>query len=115
MSAISTVAVKRSWVANGLRYFEADITGTASYATGGDSLSPELFGVKNIHEAYVVAHKATFDHKDVISDYGNEGAALVVDLTATNAPLVLRYVNGSQVAASTNWSTVVTRVVVAGR
>lgn len=87
------------------RVVEADVTFSASYATGGDTLSKSALGLTQIDDARVLSLK---NRKGVaLTPHGRQ---IVLGGTAAAPTLKLYAGSGSEVAAASNNSTVVARV-----
>jgi hypothetical protein len=116
MAAITTVTIKRTFCVNDQRYVEAEITGPASYTTGGDALAASLFGLSELRDLYQVCSATTYDAV-TLSTLGNHGRSLRLINTravGTKTPLLQQFVNGAEVANATNTSTAVIRVIAVG-
>ena len=98
-----TVAIKRRYYPDGGKAVVADVTGSSSYATGGDSYTNAQF------DMYVGA--------DAIVDGGTSGYVLVPDLANKKIKFMRPGVASTPLVeetAATNLSTVTGRVIVFG-
>lgn len=83
------------------------LTGSSSYATGGDTLDLKVkVGIKTVDDLLVEAG-------DILAT--TAGYSLKLDRTAPGAPKILVYSAGAQVANATNLSAVTWRVRLRGR
>ena len=102
-----TIANRREGVSvDGLRVVEVDVTYSASYATGGDSISPSLLGLKEVRQILVPSHK--LNGMGAVAN-ANSRTGKSVQLAGTaSAPLLALYETANtEVANATNVSTVV--------
>lgn len=95
-----TVAIKRRYYPQGGKAIVADVTGSSSYATGGDSYTTQQF-------------EAITGNIDAIIDSGTPGYVLIPDI----ANKKIKFFKGAagllvEETAATNLSTVTGRVVV---
>lgn len=112
MGAVS-VANRRDGVdGHGLRFVEADVTGSDDYATGGESVSLSALGLMEVEEAWVLVgaiRGLELDHGALPAD--NPGSSVRVDLTDRTAPLLLVYTSdGVEETATNDVSTVTFRM-----
>lgn len=88
---------------------EADVTFSASYATGGDSIALTLLGLRGVREVVVPSHNIRT--RKAVADAASQ-AGKTVQLGGTETvPLLKLYETAlTQVANATNTSTVVLRL-----
>jgi hypothetical protein len=98
-----TVANVVQGVTGAFRTVECDVTFSTSYATGGDTLTPATFGLRQIDDVHVLA----FLTKGPTGGGKLSSAVGIQPVLAGTiaAPLLQAYYNGAQVTAATNLST----------
>lgn len=102
-----TIANRREGVSvEGFRVVEVDVTFSSSYATGGETISPSLLGLKEVRQILVPSHK--LGGQGVVTA-ANLKTGKTVSLTGTaSAPtLSLWETANTEVANATNVAAVV--------
>lgn len=96
MGAVSVTNRKEAGRYDNRRVVEADLALSASYATGGDTLSPAALGLRHIVQIEETSHSPNgsgrpVGGKAVANLAAQSGASLQVDLTSTAAPKIKLY------------------------
>lgn len=107
MAAV-TIGARKEGVKGNKRVVQAVITFNASYATGGDSISPAALGLRQVDRIAEPSHDILDPSVVVVAAHRNNGIS--VELAGTKAaPLLKCYgTDATEVAAATNQSTLVT-------
>lgn len=91
-------------IAGSSRIVEVDVTFSASYATGGDSIDLTQIGLRQVDDMHILGYVSKSP-----SAAGNSGKVTSVGIQpmlagTPQAPLLKSFVNGSQTSAATNLS-----------
>lgn len=108
MGAVAVTNVRRGASVGRFKVVEADVALSASYATGGDTLSPQALGLRAIHQILIPSHDLITGKPITVAAAGNR--ALSLGGTTTAPTVIARDAAGTEVVAATNVSTNVRRV-----
>lgn len=108
---MGTVAIanKNYGVHNRCKIVEADVTFSASYATGGDTLTPAALGLRHVREVLVPSHHLVT--KKAVATAASR-AGKTVELAGTSAAPLLKVYDtaNTEVTNATNLSTITLRL-----
>lgn len=104
-----TVANKSQGVRDHRKAVEADVTFSASYATGGDTLALGLLGLKGLTEVMVPSHHL-ITRKAVATTASRAGKTVELGGTVSAPTLKVYDTANTEVTAATNLGTVVLRL-----
>lgn len=104
-----TIANKKPGVTDRYKVVEADVTFSASYATGGDTLALGLLGLRGLKEILIPSHE--IQSRKAVSTASSR-AGKTVELAGTETVPLLKVFDtaNTEVAAATNLSTVTRRI-----
>lgn len=117
MGAIAQVTRHRElFDQDGNKVVEATVTFTGTYATGGDTLSPALFGMTEVRELWQSGGAfATSAYNHAVPGSGATTQGQLVLAGTGVAPLVQVWSGGTQVANATSLTTRQHRIRLVGR
>lgn len=104
MGAVSVTVVSKG-ISNSQRTVDADVTFSASYSTGGDTIAPSQVGLSQIEEAHVIGGK--LDPSRSAASFTPNLHGIQPVLAGTPSAPTLKAFKGSnvEVTAATNLST----------
>lgn len=103
-----TIANRREDVEKNKRVVECDVTFSASYATGGDTVSPALLGLRQVDRVSVPSHNV--DGVAVSNAQAQAGKTFQLGGTASAPTLKAYDAAATEIANATNLSTITRRL-----